>query len=196
MQRQNRRMMFVALGALAAGAGAGGEPPSLQAQAEMPSFARLVRLYDFEEAEQAPYVMPINFYRHEAPQQGFPRFGRTHLTRDAAHGGNWSFGFELDGGSLSARIPTAVLPVLPGSDYRVTAWIRTDGLTHSRARLSAWLNDDAGNPVEIHPGMTFFLHMILMDSDHGLAMAVGESVLVGASGCERLSAASLDLVVN
>ena len=54
----------------------------------------------------------------------------------------------------------------------------------------------AGNPVEIHPGMTFFLHMILMDSDHGLAMAVGESVLVGASGCERLSAASLDLVVN
>ncbi|MCH8315541.1 MAG: hypothetical protein IIA64_06165 [Planctomycetes bacterium] len=147
MRRRNRRMLFVALGALAVGAGAGGEPPLSHAQAGMPSFARLVRLYDFEEAEQAPYVMPINFYRHEAPQQGFPRFGRTHLTRDAAHGGNWSFGFELDGGSLSARIPTAVIPVLPGSDYRVTAWIRTDGLTHSRARLSAWLNDDAGNPV-------------------------------------------------
>ena len=54
----------------------------------------------------------------------------------------------------------------------------------------------ADNPVEIVPGMTFFLHMILMDSDHDLAMALGESVLVGENGCERLSAASLDLVVN
>ena len=54
----------------------------------------------------------------------------------------------------------------------------------------------AGNPVEIVPGMTFFLHMILMDSDHDLAMALGESVLVGENGCERLSAASFDLVVN
>ncbi len=54
----------------------------------------------------------------------------------------------------------------------------------------------AGNPVEIVPDMTFFLHMILMDSDHDVAMAVGESVLVGETGCERLSGASLDLVVN
>ena len=79
-------MLFVGLGALAVVAGAGGEPPLLHAQAGMSSFARLVRLYDFEEAEQAPYVMPINFYRYEAPQQGYPRFGRTHLTRDAAYG--------------------------------------------------------------------------------------------------------------
>ncbi len=54
----------------------------------------------------------------------------------------------------------------------------------------------ADNPVEIVPSMVFFLHMILMDSDHDLAMALGESVLVGEAGCERLSAAPLDLVVN
>ena len=54
----------------------------------------------------------------------------------------------------------------------------------------------ADNPIVIVPGMTFFLHMILMDSDHEVAMAVGESVVVGEAGCERLSRASLDLVVN
>ena len=54
----------------------------------------------------------------------------------------------------------------------------------------------ADNPVEIVPGMTFFLHMILMDSDHQQAMALGETVVVSETGCERLSKASLDLVVN
>ena len=54
----------------------------------------------------------------------------------------------------------------------------------------------ADNPVVIVPGMTFFLHMVLMDSDHEQAMALGESELVTETGCERLSKASLDLVVN
>lgn len=51
-----------------------------------------------------------------------------------------------------------------------------------------------GNPVLAEPGMVFFLHMILMDSERGLAMAPGESVVVTDTGNERLSTASLDLV--
>ena len=147
MLRSRQRAIFAGLGALALGIHAAGQPASLPSSTDMLSFGRIVRFYDFEEAEKAPYVMPINFYRHQAPQQGFPLFGRTQLTSDAAHGGNWSFGFSLDGGSLSARIPTAVIPVLPGSDYRVTTWVRTEGLTHSRARVSAWMNDAAGTPI-------------------------------------------------
>ena len=54
----------------------------------------------------------------------------------------------------------------------------------------------AGNPVEAAPGMVFFIHIILADSDDDLAMTLGETVLVTADGNERLSAASLDLVVN
>ena len=54
----------------------------------------------------------------------------------------------------------------------------------------------AGNPVVIEPNMIIFMHMILLDSNHGLAMATGETVLVTDSGCERLSSKSLDLVVN
>ena len=45
-------------------------------------------------------------------------------------------------------------------------------------------------------GNVFFLHMILMDSDSGLAMCWGHSVLVTDSGIERLSAHALDLLVK
>ncbi|MSP83666.1 MAG: aminopeptidase P family protein [Alphaproteobacteria bacterium] len=52
-----------------------------------------------------------------------------------------------------------------------------------------------GNPVLAEPDMTFFLHMILMDSDSGTAMALGHSVAVTGSGCQVLSRSSTDLVV-
>ncbi len=53
-----------------------------------------------------------------------------------------------------------------------------------------------GNPVEIGPGMVFFLHMILMDSEQGLAMSLGRTSLIGERGPEPLSSAPLDLVVR
>ncbi len=52
-----------------------------------------------------------------------------------------------------------------------------------------------GNPLPMEPGQVFFLHMILMDSETGLAMCWGHSVLVTESGVERLSRASLDPIV-
>ncbi|MEM6664313.1 MAG: Xaa-Pro peptidase family protein [Pseudomonadota bacterium] len=51
-----------------------------------------------------------------------------------------------------------------------------------------------GNPLEMRAGQVFFLHMILMDSDAGLAMCWGHSVLVTETGVERLSRHPLDLV--
>ena len=53
-----------------------------------------------------------------------------------------------------------------------------------------------GNPVVIKPNMVIFMHMILLDSDRGLTMSPGETVLVTDTGCERLSRLSLDLVVK
>jgi Xaa-Pro dipeptidase len=52
-----------------------------------------------------------------------------------------------------------------------------------------------GNPVEVAPGMVFFLHMILMDSEHGAAMCLGRTSVVGERGAEPLSKAPLELVV-
>jgi Xaa-Pro dipeptidase len=53
-----------------------------------------------------------------------------------------------------------------------------------------------GNPVEVGPGMVFFLHMVLFDSAAGLAMTLGRTSLIAERGPEPLSRASLDLSVR
>jgi Xaa-Pro dipeptidase len=52
------------------------------------------------------------------------------------------------------------------------------------------------NPVEVGPGMVFFLHMILFDSEAGLAMTLGRTSLITERGAEPLARAPLDLVVK
>ena len=52
-----------------------------------------------------------------------------------------------------------------------------------------------GNPLIIKPGMVFFMHMILMDSNNQLAMNLGETYLVTENGNERLGKQKLDLVI-
>ena len=53
-----------------------------------------------------------------------------------------------------------------------------------------------GNPLLMRENSVYFLHMILFDSACGLAMTLGQSVLVTAHGCENLSRSPLDLIVN
>jgi Xaa-Pro dipeptidase len=53
-----------------------------------------------------------------------------------------------------------------------------------------------GNPELAAPGMVFFIHIIVVDSDNGLAMAPAQTVLVTETGRETLSRMPLDLVVN
>lgn len=52
----------------------------------------------------------------------------------------------------------------------------------------------ADNPVAIEPGMVYFCHMIIFDSDHQLAMCLGETVLTTSGAAERLSRQPLDLL--
>ncbi|KAB2848114.1 MAG: aminopeptidase P family protein, partial [Hyphomicrobiaceae bacterium] len=52
------------------------------------------------------------------------------------------------------------------------------------------------NPVLAAPGMVFFLHMILFDSGSGVAMTLGRTSLLTASGAEPLSKAPLELVAK
>ena len=122
-------------------------PPTTAPVTDLSTLGRQLRHFDFEEAEFAPYTMPHNFYRYVAPDQGFPRFGSMRLSRTAAHSGRWSFMFELDGGSLSARVPTAVIPILPGADHLVSAWVRTQDLSHTAAQIVAQLYDIEHNAI-------------------------------------------------
>jgi Xaa-Pro dipeptidase len=52
------------------------------------------------------------------------------------------------------------------------------------------------NPVEAAPGMVFFIHIIIFDSERGLAMTTGQTVEVTEDGCAPLTQAPLELVVN
>jgi Xaa-Pro dipeptidase len=45
----------------------------------------------------------------------------------------------------------------------------------------------AGEPQLLAPNMVFFLHMILLNSDTGLSMSLGETVLITDKGCEQVS---------
>ena len=52
------------------------------------------------------------------------------------------------------------------------------------------------NPVVLQPNMVIFMHMVLLDWEQRLAMAVGDTVLVTADGCETLTNMGTDLTVN
>ncbi|MCR9071471.1 MAG: Xaa-Pro peptidase family protein [Alphaproteobacteria bacterium] len=52
----------------------------------------------------------------------------------------------------------------------------------------------AGNPLELRPGMVFFPHVMLGDTRRGLAMGLGETVVVTDGAPEVLSGLSRDLV--
>ena len=52
----------------------------------------------------------------------------------------------------------------------------------------------AGNPEPILPGMTLFVHMIIMDSETGIAMTLGRTYLVTDGPVRNLSRHSLDLI--
>lgn len=68
------------------------------------------------------------------------------------------------------------------------------------ARFSpSWMEHQmfhVGNPQEILPGMTLFVHMIIMDSDSGAAMTLGHTYLTTESDPEPLSRHDLDLILR
>ena len=53
-----------------------------------------------------------------------------------------------------------------------------------------------GNPEPAAAGMVFFIHIIVFDSDAGLAMTSGQTVEVTSDGCTPLTSAPLDLIVK
>jgi Xaa-Pro aminopeptidase len=52
----------------------------------------------------------------------------------------------------------------------------------------------SGNPTQAEPGMVFFLHCIVVNSDLGVAMTAGHTCLVTETGREDLSSRPLELV--
>jgi Xaa-Pro dipeptidase len=53
-----------------------------------------------------------------------------------------------------------------------------------------------GNDFVLVPGMSMFLHMILMDSASSTAMCLGRTSLIGESAAEPINGKNLDLVIR
>ena len=81
------------------------------------------------------------------------------------------------------------------AEHRLNACGYSMGTTYAPNWMD-WPMFYHGNPVIARPGMTFFIHIVIMDSPAGLAMTLGESVEVTAGGTARLSRSALDFVVN
>jgi Xaa-Pro dipeptidase len=52
------------------------------------------------------------------------------------------------------------------------------------------------NPVVVGPGMVFFAHMILMNSDAGAAFCLGRTYIIGEKKAEPVSKAPLEMIVR
>ncbi len=78
--------------------------------------------------------------------------------------------------------------------YRLNACGYSQGTTFAPNWMD-WPMLYRGNPVEARPGMVFFCHMIIFDSDRDLAMTMGRTSLIGESGAEPLSRSPTGLVV-
>ncbi|MHA1537271.1 MAG: M24 family metallopeptidase [Alphaproteobacteria bacterium] len=104
----------------------------------------------------------------------------------------------LKPGATMGQVFDAHASVLDGAGYRehrLNACGYSLGATYAPNWMD-WPMFFHGNPFEVAPAMVFFIHIIVFDSDAGLAMTLGQSVEVTADGCASLSRAPLDLVVK
>jgi len=124
-----------------------GTPEAMRAHAGLASLQRRVNRFDFEDADRFPTELPRDWYRllsNVSNRPGYPEFGQIELTERIAHGGRWSLQFTVNGGSMAVALPPGIVRIFPGSRYRISCWLRTDGLQRSGVRVTARLHDKDG----------------------------------------------------
>jgi hypothetical protein len=125
-------------------------PSAIRQQADLASLRRLVSRFDFEDSERFPTEMPRDWYRllsQVSRRPGYPDFGTVALTDAVARDGRWSLEFVVDGGSMAVALPPGIVRIFQGSRYRISAWIRTEGVQRAAARVVARLYDKNGQPT-------------------------------------------------
>lgn len=135
---------------------------------ERPSASnRLVRLFDFEEADYNPLPVPFGWIRAQDDpavprvREGFPIWNQGGLdTRAEAVSGVGTARLDVGGGSASLRLLPGVVGVFPGADYGVTARVRTEGLEHARGAIAARLLDQQGRVI---PGTEALSELVRTD---------------------------------
>lgn len=146
--------LWIALVAAAAASTAGVAPEARAQDIHRPGGAkRIVRVFDFEEKPMNPEPVPMHWFRaqNDPPERvrpGFPPWNAPAFDASFHASGSWSVRTPTQGGSTSLRLSSGVIPAIPGADYLVAAMVRTDGLVHARARLTARCLNERREPVE------------------------------------------------
>jgi hypothetical protein len=108
--------------------------------------SRVLKSIDFEERRLGNREdLPMHWSKVSGT--GLPSYVNGRLTDDAAHSGQWSFRFDLNGGSMVYRYDPHQVPIHSGAHYRIDCYAKTTPLPHARARLTAYLTDVDGNLI-------------------------------------------------
>ncbi len=108
--------------------------------------SRVLRSMNFEERRLGnDEDLPMHWEKLEGV--GFPHYVNGYLSNDRAHSGDWSFRFDLNGGSLAYRYDPNQIRVQPGAHYRVETYVQTTALPNARARLTAYFTDIDGHTI-------------------------------------------------
>ena len=152
--RRGAAVIAAALATLLAASGAAAQPdPDGVNRPE--GARRITRLFSFEEP-QNPHPVPDgweraidnprgNFRRPGFPAHNEPAFDFTVGAPGAA--GTTSILLSTRGGSTALRLQPGEVGVFVDADYAVTASVRTDGLRHARAFLTARFLDQQLRPI-------------------------------------------------
>ena len=114
---------------------------------------RVVALYNFEEPDN-PFDLPGDFYRAQSDptsgidRPGYPVFNQAAFDFEVMHTGNASVRLPIKRGSVSLRLRPGALPVFLEADYRVSCYVRGEGLQHARFRLVVRYLDASGNAID------------------------------------------------
>src|SRR6478752_1162694 len=86
--------------------------------------SRVLRTFDFEERRLGNVEdLPMNWVKVRGP--GLPHYNNGRLSRERAHGGRYSFQFDIDGGSLAYSYGSGQIPVMRGAHYRIEGFCQT-----------------------------------------------------------------------
>ncbi len=152
--------------AAAIAASAAAQPPvpdvrgaSEPQRVERPASAgRVVKFFGFEEradpgaANFNPEPVPVGWFRAqtnppERERAGFPAGNQAGYDQTVARTGRVSMRLPTRGGSTALRLGGSALPVFAGADYVVSGYVRTEGLAHARAAITAQYLDGTGEPI-------------------------------------------------
>lgn len=112
---------------------------------------RILRVFSFDEPDN-PDPVPPQWQRTTVmpdggPREGFPKFNLAVLDNTVSKSGTTSVQLPTQGGCTALRLKSGEVPIFADADYAITAQVRTSGLEHARAFLTARLLDQRARVV-------------------------------------------------